>query len=140
LSPALTDQRFDAIFLSNIPDYVGGQLPIVLYGLPILKETNKEAFVNANFLLHTGYYSEGYENTLAEFFCMSNKEAAEQLLGLNFKKTKEIEEAYFRTGSLKPEFEKFRSSMEWMALLTPHRYEHLSLNAFVLPDKTNFSR
>lgn len=112
LNPALKDQRFDAVYMSNIPDYTGGHLSVLFYGLPVLKESNKNSFIQTNFLLNPGYFSKGYESTLAEYVGLPNKKAAEQLLGLSYQNNEQLKRAYGN-----------KNGPAWGGLLFSHRWQ-----------------
>src|SRR5690606_24133289 len=63
---------FDAIYLSNIPDYIGGNLITTLYALPALKPANgkSQPYVITRVLLNTGSFTEGVSRLMAEYLCL----------------------------------------------------------------------
>ncbi|TGO80842.1 hypothetical protein BPOR_1639g00010 [Botrytis porri] len=72
--------EFDGIHLSNIPDYIGGNLSTFLHITPIL---NKEptSFVQSNCLRNAGSWK-SIEAFLANYPCITNKTMLKQLTGV----------------------------------------------------------
>jgi hypothetical protein len=52
---------FDRIYLSNIPDYVGGSLSTYLHAIPLLHTAGRASWVTANCLRNPGTWSGGAE-------------------------------------------------------------------------------
>ncbi|RPA77433.1 hypothetical protein BJ508DRAFT_364419 [Ascobolus immersus RN42] len=124
-------KRFDAVFLSNIPDYIGGQLSIVLHALPILKDTNKDAFVQSNWFFNVLLFEEGQPRTIAEYLCLPDIEVAADLLGLSYQNSEKLQEVD-ASGRQKGQL--------WAPLMFFHRWETPSKNKFRLPNKAWFLR
>ncbi|RPA71836.1 hypothetical protein BJ508DRAFT_367566 [Ascobolus immersus RN42] len=124
-------KSFDAIYLSNIPDYTGGHLSTLLYALPTLKESNKEAFVQSNSIFATSLFTEGLSHTIAEYLCLPDLAVARDLFGLSFQDTPLMKEVY------KAEL---TQATPFGPLMFFHRWEAPTKNPFKLPNKLWFLR
>ncbi|KAA8911032.1 hypothetical protein FN846DRAFT_1019840 [Sphaerosporella brunnea] len=69
---------YNAIYLSNIPDFTGGFLPTVLHALPMV---GRSGYVQSNILWNTQVFQEGLPRALMEYTGTISLETAESLLG-----------------------------------------------------------
>ncbi|KAF7945713.1 uncharacterized protein EAE97_004751 [Botrytis byssoidea] len=72
--------EFDGIHLSNIPDYIGGNLSTFLYIAPLLKK-EATSFVRSNCLRNPGNWK-SIEAFFAHYQCITNKTMLKQLTGV----------------------------------------------------------
>lgn len=78
LRPVGYPRRYDAIHMSNIPDYTGGHLTTTIHGTGILKNGG---FVQFNCLANTGIW-ENVDNAMAEYLGLPSLSCAERYLGM----------------------------------------------------------
>ncbi|KAF7882075.1 hypothetical protein EAF00_011591 [Botryotinia globosa] len=72
--------EFDSIHLSNIPDYIGGNLSTFLYITPLLKK-EATSFVRSNCLRNPGNWK-SIEAFFADYQCIKNKTMLKQVTGV----------------------------------------------------------
>ncbi|TGO68988.1 hypothetical protein BOTNAR_0017g00340 [Botryotinia narcissicola] len=72
--------EFDGIHLSNIQDYIGGNLSTFLYITPLLKK-EATSFVRSNCLRNSGNWK-SIEAFFADYQCITNKTMLKQLTGM----------------------------------------------------------
>ncbi|RPA86366.1 hypothetical protein BJ508DRAFT_411522 [Ascobolus immersus RN42] len=81
-----TDRKFDAIYLSNVPDYTGGHLTTVLHALPALKANSANSgtpgYALQNCLANPGAFKEGLPRFYTEYLVIPSEEKVKQYLGL----------------------------------------------------------
>lgn len=109
---------FDAIYLSNIPDYIGGHLATILYALPNLKKaTNIEgvsSYAQTNIQMNTMAFGNGYIDTVAEYLALPDLQAAGQYTGLNIVLSESVRK-------MRREIQQGHMPL-WVLLSEPHRW------------------
>lgn len=120
-------KRFDSITLSNIPDFTGGQLSIILHALPILKDKGSHA--QSKILFNPRRFHLGISHTIAEYLCLPDLQTATKLLGLSLEKKDSIQKV-----------QRQHKMPGYWPLTQYQRWENPINNPFQLPNKTWFLR
>eukprot|EP00026_Physarum_polycephalum_P001837 Phypoly_transcript_01840.p1 GENE.Phypoly_transcript_01840~~Phypoly_transcript_01840.p1 ORF type:complete len:982 (+),score=166.31 Phypoly_transcript_01840:80-2947(+) len=71
---------YDRIYLSNIPDYVGGNLPIAIFCSPLMKPM-PHAYIGYNILLNTGVFK-NYEECVRTYTLLNHTSDHQRYLGM----------------------------------------------------------
>ncbi|KAF8249159.1 hypothetical protein K440DRAFT_599286 [Wilcoxina mikolae CBS 423.85] len=124
-------RTYDSIFLSNVPDYIGGHLSTVLHAIPLLKAGPQVgvSFVQSNIRVNVMCFTEGLPRTFAEYTCLPSLASAKAMLGLDRLTTK----------AQRDEEAEWENHVPWMSLSSANRWV-LSHASETLPGKSLFIR